>query len=71
MLFVALIRMCELEELDFLELVLAQDSTRVFSGCTRFGTEASSPRSHMDWQFLLGEGFVAIKVVELHFAGGR
>src|ERR1700687_1545823 len=70
MLFIALLRMRELKELDLLELVLAQDSARVFSGCASLGAEAGGPRGYVDRQFLLGKCFVAIEVVEFHFAGG-
>src|ERR1700732_5331787 len=70
MLVVALLRMSELEELDLLKLVLTQDSARVLAGRARFGAEAGGPRGYVDRQFLRGNCFVAIKVVEFHFAGG-
>src|SRR5258708_7605381 len=71
MFLVALLRMRELEQLDFLELVLAQDSASVLTGRASLRAEASGPSSNVDRQVLLGKGFVAIEVVELHFAGGR
>src|ERR1700719_1517028 len=71
MLVVALLRMGELEEFDLLKLVLTQDSTRVLAGSTRFRAEAGGPRGYVDREALGGNGFVEIKIVELHFAGGR
>src|ERR1700674_2025541 len=70
MFVVTLLRMRELEEFNLLELVLAQDSASVFSRGASLRAEAGGPRGHVDRQFLLGKRFVAIKVVEFHFAGG-
>src|SRR5260221_1173033 len=71
MLVVALLRMGELKQLDLLKLVLTQDSARVLAGRARFGAEAGGPRGYVDRQFLRGNCFVAIQVVELYFAGRR
>src|SRR5258707_14642921 len=71
MLVVALPRMGELEEFDLLKLVLTQDSARILAGRARFGAEAGGPRGYGDRQFLPGNCFVAIEVVELQFDGGR
>src|SRR5882762_1456336 len=63
--------MRELEELDFLELVLAENAARVFSGGAGFRAEAGGPGRHVNRQVFLGNRFVAIKIVQLDFRSGR
>src|SRR5262249_11839964 len=63
-LFVTFFRVRELEELDFLELMLAEDAAGIFSGGSGFRAEAGCPGGDVNWQLFLGNGFVAIKVVE-------
>src|SRR6266851_9049206 len=70
-LFVAFLRMSELEKLDFLELMLAEDAAGVLSGGAGFGAEASRPRGDADWKFLFGNGFVSVEIVELDFGSWR
>src|SRR5690349_15631892 len=67
---VASFRVRELEELDLLELMLAEDAAGVFSGCSGFRTEASRPSGDVNGQLFLGNGLVAIKIVELNLGGG-
>ena len=54
-LFVAFFRMRELEKLNLLELMLAENAAGVFSGGAGFGAEASSPGGNMDGEFFFGE----------------
>src|SRR5437879_9726942 len=63
--------MCELEELNFLKLMLAKNAARIFSGGAGFGTEASRPGGDMDGEFLLGDRFVAVQIVKFDFGSGR
>src|SRR5882724_8422331 len=70
-LFVTFSRMRELEELDFLELVLAENAARVFSGGAGFGAEAGGPGGHENRQLFLRNRFIAIKIVQLDFGSGR
>src|SRR5579859_883001 len=71
MLFVAFLWMRELEKFYFLKLVLAQDSARILPRRSRLRPEASRPGGHLDRQLILGNRFVAIKVVQFHFTGRR
>ena len=71
MLFITFFRMRELEKLDFLELVLAENATRVFPGGAGFGTEAGGPSGHENGQLFLGNRFIAIKIVQLDLGRGR
>src|SRR6266851_8153990 len=70
-LFVAFLRMSELEKLDFLELMLAEDAAGVLSGGASFGAEASRPGGDVDGESFFGNGLVPVKVVELDFGSGR
>src|SRR6266705_513607 len=70
-LYVAFLRMSELEKLDFLELMLAEDAAGVLSGGASFGAEASRPRGDVDGEFFFGNGFVAVQIVELDFGSWR
>src|SRR6266436_5645204 len=70
-LFVAFFRMREREELDFLELVLAENAARVFTGGAGFRAEAGGPGSHENRQLFPGNRFIAIKIVQLDFGSGR
>ncbi len=63
--------MREFEELDLLELMLAQDTARVFSGGAGFGAEASRPGGDEDGKFFFGNGFVAVEIVKLDFGSWR
>src|SRR5580704_2565153 len=63
--------MGEFEELDLLELMLPQNAARVFAGSTGFRAKASSPGSHMDGQLFLGDGFVAVEIVQFDLRSGR
>src|SRR5713226_5416577 len=63
--------MRELEELDFLELVLAENAARVFSGGAGFGAEAGGPGGHVNRKLFLGNRFIAVKIVQLDFGRGR
>src|SRR6476661_8442506 len=63
--------MRELEELDFLELVLAENAARVFSGGAGFGTEAGGPGGHENGEVIFRNRFLAIKIVQLDFGSGR
>src|SRR6266481_4945640 len=69
--FVTFFRMRELEELDFLELVLAENAARVFSSGAGFGAEAGGPGSRENRQLFLRNRFIAIKIVQLDFGSGR
>ncbi len=69
MLFVAFLRVREFEELDFLELVLAEDAAGVFSGCAGFGAEAGCPGGDVDGKFFFGNSFVAVEIMQLDFGG--
>ncbi len=59
--------MSELEELDFLELMLPENAARIFSGGACFGAEAGGPGGDADREFFFGDSFVAVEVVELDF----
>ena len=59
-LLIAFFGMSELEEFDFLELMLAQNTPGIFSRGASFGTETGRPRRHIDRQFFFGHSFVAI-----------
>src|SRR5467141_51154 len=59
--------MSELEELDLLELMLAEDPAGVFSGGAGFGAEAGRPRGDVDGEFFFGNRFVPIQIVKFHF----
>src|SRR5467141_5198205 len=63
--------MRELEELDFLELVLAENAACVLSGGAGFRAEAGGPGGHVNRQLFLGNRFIAIKIVQLDFGRGR
>ena len=63
MLFVAFLRVRELEKFDLLKLMLAQDSARILPRRSRFRPEASRPRGHLNRELFLGNRFVAIKIV--------
>src|SRR5260370_36464277 len=63
--------MREFEELDLLELMLAEDTARVFSGGAGFGAEASRPGGDEDGKFFFGNGFVAVEIVKLDFGSWR
>src|SRR5882724_8083925 len=63
--------MRELKELDFLELVLAENTARIFSGGAGFRAEASGPGGHVNWQLFLRNRFIAIEIVQLDFGSGR
>src|SRR5438874_6583764 len=62
--------MGELEELDFLKLMLAENAAGVLAGGSRFGTEAGSPGGDVNGQSLFRNGFVAIQVVQFDFGCG-
>src|SRR5258708_34272820 len=66
-LFVAFLWKREFEELHFLKLMLAENSARIFSRGARFRAEARCPGRNMDGKFVLGNGFVAIKIVQFDF----
>ncbi len=66
-LFVAFLRMGELEELNLLELMLAEDPAGVFSRGAGFGAEAGRPRGDVDGEFFFGNRFVAIEIVKFYF----
>src|SRR5436190_3961735 len=66
-LFIAFFRMGELEELDLLELMLAEDAAGVFSSGAGFGAEAGSPGGDVDGEFFFGNGFVTIEIVKFYF----
>src|SRR5216683_1381035 len=70
-LLVAFLRMGELEELNFLELMLAENAAGVLSGGASFGAEASGPGGDADGEFFFGDGLVAIEIVELDFRSRR
>src|SRR6202171_1205553 len=70
-LFVAFFRMRELEELDLLELMLAEDAARVFSRGAGLGSEAGRPRGDVDGEFFFGNGLVPVEIVEFDFGCGR
>jgi len=57
----------EFEELDFLELVLAEDCRGVFSGGAGFGAEAGCPGGDTDGGVFFRNGFVPVEIVELDF----
>src|SRR5260370_33523703 len=59
--------MSELEKLDLLELMLAEDPAGVFSGGAGFGAEAGRPRGDVDGKFFFGNRFVPIQIVKFHF----
>src|SRR5713226_9265587 len=63
--------MGELEKLDLLELMLAEDAAGVFSSGTSFGAEAGGPGGDKNGEFFFGNGFVAVQIVELDFGSGR
>src|SRR5579884_4337041 len=67
-LFVTFLRMRELEELDFLKLMLPQDAPRILSGCSSLGAETRSPCRDANRQFFFGDGFIAVEIVQLHFS---
>src|SRR5690242_11618943 len=69
-LLVAFFWVSEFEKLDFLELMLAEDAARIFSGRPGFGAEASGPGRDINGQLFLGNGFVTIKIVEFNLGGG-
>jgi len=54
--------MRELEELDFLKLVLAENTAGVFSSGAGFRAEASRPGGDVNGEFFLGNGFVPIQL---------
>src|SRR6266481_1514611 len=66
-LFVAFLRMGELEELNLLELMLAEDPAGVFSGGAGFGAEAGGPCGDVDGEFIFGNRFVPIQIVKFYF----
>src|SRR6266478_1296514 len=66
-LFVAFFRMRELEKLDLLKLMLAEDAASVFSSGAGFGAEAGGPGSDVDGEFFLGNGLVTVEIVEFDF----
>src|SRR5712691_1553684 len=70
-LFVAFLGMSELEKLDFLKLMLAEDAAGVLSGGASFGAEAGGPGGDKNGEFFFGNGFVAVQIVELDFGSGR
>src|ERR1700674_5076102 len=59
--------MGELEELDLLELMLAEDSAGVFSSGAGLGAEAGRPRGDVDGEFFFGNRFVPIEIVKFYF----
>src|SRR5690242_15874270 len=59
--------MRELEQLNFLKLVLAEDAARVFARGSRFRTETGGPRGDIYGQFFLRDRFVAIQIVQFDF----
>src|SRR5690242_7049296 len=63
--------MRELEKLNFLELVLAEDAAGVSPRGAGFGTEARGPGGDEDREDVFGKGFVAVEVVEFDFRGRR
>ena len=58
--------MRELEEFNFLKLVLAEDAARVFPSRSSFGTETSRPGRDVNGQLFLRNGLVAIQIVKLN-----
>src|SRR2546421_11941668 len=70
-LFVAFLRMGELEEFDFLKLMLAKNAAGVFSSGSRFGAEAGGPSGDVYGQLFLGNGLVPVQIVELDFGSWR
>ena len=69
-LFVALLRVRKLEELDFLKLMLAENAAGVFPGGSGLRAKASRPCGDIDRQFFFRDGLVAIKVVKLDLGCG-
>ncbi len=64
-LLVTLFRAREFEHFNFLELVLALQAARVFSGRAGFGAKAGRPRAELDGELIGVERFVAIEASEL------
>ena len=60
----------ELDQLDFLKLVLADDAARVFARRSGFGAEAGSVGGEADGQAGLVEDFVAIEIGDRDLGGG-
>ena len=67
---VALLGPGELEHLDFLKLMLAEDAASVLAGGASFGAKAGGPGAGFDGQKSGIEGFVAIEAGELNLGGG-
>src|SRR5260370_32379734 len=63
--------MRELEKLDLLELMLGEDAAGVFSSGAGFGAEAGGPRGDAEGEFFLGNGFVAVEIMEFNFGSWR
>src|ERR1700674_1503249 len=59
--------MGELEQLDFLKLMLAEDPAGVFSSGAGFGAEAGCPRGDVDGEFFFRNGLVPIEIVKFYF----
>jgi len=62
--------MGKFEELNFLELMLAQNAACIFTGRPCFGAEASRPGSEEDRKLAFRQRFVAIKIVKLDLRSG-
>jgi hypothetical protein len=60
----------ELDQLDLLELVLADDAARVFAGRAGLGAEARRVGREGDGQARFVENFVAIEIGDGDFGGG-
>src|SRR5215469_17396833 len=67
---VAFFRMRELEQLNFLKLMLAEDAAGVFAGGSRFGAETSGPSGDVDGQLVFRNGLVAVEIVEFDLGRG-
>src|SRR5206468_8769959 len=62
--------MRELEQLNFLKLMLAEDAAGVFAGGSRFGAETSGPSGDLNGQFFFRNGLVPVEVVEFDLGRG-
>ncbi len=60
----------ELDQFDFLELVLADDAACILAGRSGFGAEAWSVGGERDGQARVVEDFVAVEVGDGDFGGG-
>src|SRR5207302_11356289 len=70
-LFVTLFRVGELEELDFLKLMLTKDATGIFPGSSGFRAETGGPGGDVAGKLFLGNGFVAMEIVQFDLGRGR